>query len=89
MEEFQRLRAGPERHFQKVPPGVHFKIFVALQLAVAPQTYKTRASGRASAQLPSLRILTDLKYSNLSLFDTATRIFIYHGFPRTFAKKWI
>ena len=42
---------------------------------------KTRASGWAGAQLLSPRILTDLKYSNLSLFDTAARIYLSRFLP--------
>ena len=57
-----------------------------LQLAVASQTCKARAGGRAGAQLLSPRILTDLKYSNLSPFDAATRIFIHRGFLQNFNK---
>ena len=89
MEEFQRLRAGPERHFRKVPPGVHFKFSRRYSSLWRRRLVKTRAGSRAGAQLLSPRILTDLKYSNLSLFDTATRIFIYRGFFQNFDENEI
>ena len=56
------------------------------QLTVASQTCKTRAGGRADAQLLSPRLLTDLKYSNLSPFDTATRILFIAVSSRTLTK---
>ena len=72
-EEFRRLRARPRHPFRKVPPGAHFN-----QRATACcrrlRLVKRGRAAELTLSKPGPHILSDLKYSNLSLFDTATRI---------------
>ena len=85
MEEFQRLRAGPKHPFRKVPPGAHFsKRATACCRRLRPVKRGRAAELRHSE--PSPHILSDLKYSILSLFDTATRIYLFAVFSNTLMK---
>ena len=84
---FQRLRAGPKRFLPKVPSGGHFKNCGRRSLL---RRLRLVERGRAAEPVLSCSthaILTDLKYSNLSLFEAATRIYLLRFLPKFQRKR--